>query len=98
MSSNVPKLNVLLDTVRLEWSPPLAQFILTAHNSLLQWVKFYIFINGMHEFYIILEQINYYWIVLFYLNTFTLCNHSNIGLKYLNNYYNVIEYLIIMCK
>lgn len=32
----IPKLNILLDTVRLEWSPPLAQFILRAHNSLQQ--------------------------------------------------------------
>lgn len=30
------KYNILLDTVRLEWSPPLAQFILRAHNSLQQ--------------------------------------------------------------
>ncbi|XP_022178741.1 protein KIAA0100 isoform X2 [Myzus persicae] len=37
--SNAPRLNVLLDTVRLEWSPPLAQFILRAHNSLQQIVS-----------------------------------------------------------
>lgn len=34
--SNTPKLNISLDTIRLEWSPPLAQFILRAHNSLQQ--------------------------------------------------------------
>lgn len=34
--SNVPKLNISIDTVRLEWSPPLAEFILRAHNSLQQ--------------------------------------------------------------
>lgn len=34
--SNAPKFNILLDTVRLEWSPPLAQFILKAHKSLQQ--------------------------------------------------------------
>lgn len=36
MPSNAPRLNILLDIIRLEWSPPFAQFILRAHNSLQQ--------------------------------------------------------------